>query len=310
MTNAIELFGTLILTLVGFIVPILTILLSIFPQGTRALAIKYENERKQSEENISNETKKRDTEKGLDYKALKKTLKSLEKKKADANSKLEYLQPGKFLFKTTTPFIVAFVGVLLALLDVSFSITVLGLFSSLVAFAAGIMTLFTSISVLFEVGEIANQSRSSNEEKVIELLSTMVEKGGADNLYLKENEVQIKLKGIVLKKAEKIDFSVNTKHEIPVAIENSADKMAKNVEAGLIFPKDVLIEKTGNLSVFTDESVQIVRFNREMIQAHENNRQGNIQVTFLTAGEKRIEVFIKGENVKYQRFSIKLNIVS
>lgn len=98
MTNAIELYGTLILTLVGFIVPILTILLSLFPQGTKSLALKYENERKQSEENISNETKKRETEKGLDYAALESTLKSLEKKRLEAKTKLEYLQPNKFLF--------------------------------------------------------------------------------------------------------------------------------------------------------------------------------------------------------------------
>ena len=85
--------------------------------------------------------------------------------------------------------------------------------------------------------------------------------------------------------------------------------MAKNLEVGFVFPKDVLIEKTSNLSVYTDESSQIVRFTNEMIQSHENNLQGKMQVTFLKSGKINIQIFIKGENVKYQRFSFILNIV-
>ncbi|MEK7612268.1 MAG: hypothetical protein AAB407_02925 [Patescibacteria group bacterium] len=311
MINAIELYGTLILTLLGFIVPILTILLSLFPQGTKSLALKYENERKQSEENISNEIKKKETEKGLDYDSLKETLKGLEKKRSEAKSKLEYLHPGSFLFKTTIPFIVAFMGVLLILLDIPIFETIIVLISSIFAFVAGVMTLFTSISVLFEVGEITNQAKNSNEEKIIELLSILVENSGTDNLYLKEDEIKVKFGDKNLKENEKFDFSVNTQHKISIRVHNSADKMAKNIEVGFVFPKDVLIEKTSNLSsIFTDESIQIVRFKNEIIQAHESNDKGALRITFLKPGEVSIDLFIKGENVKYKRFSFKLNIIN
>jgi hypothetical protein len=308
MTSAIELYGTLILTLVSFIIPVLTILLSLFPQGTKSLMLKYENERKQSDENIASETKKRETEKGLDYKALEKTLKSLEKKRAEAKLKLEYLQPSKLFIRTSLPFMVAFIGDLIALFNLSTLEAVLFIVCSILAFAAGIMTLFNVITVLFEVGEIVNKTKNSNEEKMIELLSILVEKSG-DNLYLKDEEIRVIFNNVYLKKDEKIDFSINSKHEIPISIHNSSEKMAKNVEVGLIFPKDVLIEKTPNLTVFADESSQIVRFNKEMIQSHENNMQGDLQITFLKSEEIKIEIFIKGENVKYKRFSFNLNIV-
>lgn len=203
----------------------------------------------------------------------------------------------------------AFIGVVLALLGLPILETILLLLSSLLAFVAGLVALFFSVSVLFEVGEIVNQTKNSNEEKVIELLSILVEKSGIDSLYLKEDEVRVKFEGKYLKKGEKFDYSVNTKHEIPITIHNSGEKMAKNIEVGFIFPKDVLLEKTSSLSIFTDESFQIVRFNNDMIQAHENNRQGNLQITFLKTGEVEINIFIKGENVKYQRFPIRLNIV-
>ncbi|MDO8524781.1 MAG: hypothetical protein Q7R99_04120 [bacterium] len=80
----IKLFGSLVLTFIGFVLPILAILLSLFPEGVRALADKYENEKKQSEDNLVEEAKKRESGKELDYKALGKTLKTLKKKKRQA----------------------------------------------------------------------------------------------------------------------------------------------------------------------------------------------------------------------------------
>lgn len=308
MINAIELYGMLVLTVVGFVVPILTILISLFPEGTKSLFSKYENERRQSDENIANEIKKKQTEQGLDYHALQKTLKTLKKKKREAELKLGYLKPTQFLLRTSIPFIVAFTGTIVALLAISLIEIITALTFSLLAFICGLVILFISITVLFEVAEIVSEKKNGNEEKIIELLSTLVAKSG-DNLFLREDEVGVIFNDQLLSKDEKIDFSVNKKHEIPISIRNRSEKMAKKVEVGFIFPKDVVIEKTTNFSIYTDGSTQTVRFNLETIQAHENNKQGRLPITFLQAEESKIEVFIKGENVKYQKFPFKLNIV-
>ncbi len=308
MVNAITLYGSLILTVVGFIVPILTILISLFPEGVKSLSSKYENERKQSEENILNEIEKKETKKGLDYKALQKTLKTLKKNRREAELKLTYLKPIQFLLKTSFPFIISFIGVLIALLSISLIYTVLALIFSFLSFIGGVMALFISVSLLFEVAEIVNQKKNTNEEKIIELLSTLVAQSD-HNLYLKEHKVKVKFNGEYLKKDAEVTFSTDKIHKVPISIENSSEMMAKTVEVGFIFPKDFVIEKTSNLSIYTDTSSQIVRFKREIIQAHENNQQGELQITFLKIGESNVDIFIKGENIKYQRFSFKLRII-
>lgn len=308
MINAIQLFGTFVLTVLGFVVPILTILISLFPEGVKSLAEKYENEKRQSEENIINETKKKSDGKGLDINAIEKTLKILKKKKRDAEVKLGYLKPIKFLLKTSIPFVVSFVAVLIALFDVDSIFIIVLLTSSLISLVAGFVALFQSIIVVFEVGEIINGKKGSNDEKIIALLSTLVEKTGGDP-YLKAEDIEVNFNKISLKKGIPINFSADKKYEIPVSIHNRSDKMAKVVEVGFIFPKNVIIEKSSNFEITTTEQKQIVRFKDDTIQAHNDMQQGNIDLTFLDSKEIAIDVFIKGENVKYTRFSFKLNII-
>lgn len=309
MTEAIQLYGTLILTAVAFLVPILTVLVSIFPEGVRSLQEKYENEKKQSDENIANEAKKKATETGLDYEALEKTLKTLENKKREAELKLGYLKPTQFLSRTSSPFVVAFVGVLVSLNINNLALVVLVLIFSIVSFVAGVMALFTSISVLFEVAGIVSQKKTVNDEKILSFLSTLAEKTG-ENPYLGEDEIKVKFLGKNLEENKNFDFSVDKKHKVPVYIHNSSDRMAKTVEVGFIFPKEVVIEKASNLAITTTEKDQIVRFKESEIQAHNNNSKGDIELTFLKAGKIKVPIFIKGENVRYQRFSFDLNIIS
>jgi hypothetical protein len=102
---------------------------------------------------------------------------------------------------------------------------------------------------------------------------------------------------------------VNKKYEIPVSINNLGAVMAKKVEVGLIVPKDCLIEKASNLSILADKEVQIIRYNVEIIQANTEYRQGKLGATFLTAGEHKIETFIKGENVKPRKFAFKIKVI-
>ncbi len=309
MPTALELYGLLILTVLGFTLPILTVLVSVFPEGVKALYAKSDNERRQSEENIVNETKKKQSEKGLDYAALEVTLKSLKRKKRLAERKLEYLNPSKLIVKIATPFAVAFLALLLALADFPLIVRLAALFLSVVGLGSGIGALFASVSVLVEVSEIVNDARRTTEERVVELLSTLVEKSGVDTLFLKRGAVYIRFNDKKVKEGEAFEFSVNRKHEVPVAITNSVDTMAKNVQVGLILPKEVLIDKTPNLQITTTEETQIVRFNADMIHAHEESRRGKMGVTFLRVGEYNIDTFIKGENVRYQRLTFKLRAI-
>src|SRR5689334_3613575 len=166
MSTALELYGLLVLTVLGFTLPILTVLLSLFPEGVRALSAKSEQERTQSEESIRSETDKKKTEKGLDYAVLEATLKSLKEKKRKAEVRLEYLRPNKLVLKIATPFAVAFAALLFAFLNLPLALTLLLLLASLGSFGFGLAALFTSVSVLMEVSEIVNEARRGTEETV------------------------------------------------------------------------------------------------------------------------------------------------
>ncbi|MCX6784995.1 MAG: hypothetical protein NTV81_03650 [Candidatus Komeilibacteria bacterium] len=311
MINALQLYGALIFTLIGFIIPILTILISIFPQGIKSLSLKYENERKQSEDNIANEIlKKKQTDKNWDYKALRKTLVVLKRRRVDAAFKLRLLEPLKLFLITVCPFAVSFIGVLFALFGLSNIATIVVLMFSLLAFVCGIIILMKSILVLFEIGEIINQARNTNENKVIELLSLIVEKIGDDNLFLKPDEMQVQFYNETVIPGKVYLFTANKEYNIPVSIINSSDRIAKNIEVCFRFPKEFLVNETPNISsIYSDKKGQNVRFNQEIIQAKENNHQNNLIITFLKVGEHKLNMFIKGESIKYRKVEYTIKVI-
>lgn len=310
MTNAMQLYGSLILTILGFILPVLTILLSLFPEGTKVLYAKLESERKQSEDNILTETHKWQTESGLDYVALGATLKTLKKKKRRAERKLDYLKPARLIVKTAIPFSVCLAMVFLALQSVPLWIRLSALVLSVLFFAIGAKALLDSVTVLVEVSEIVNEAKRRTEDKVIELLSTLVEQSGTETLFIKEEKLFVFFNQKRLSKDGVFDFAANRKHDIAISINNNADVMAKTVEFGMIVPKGFLIESTPNLRIYAEEETQIVRFQAAIIHAHENHLKGKMGITFLTAGSFEVKAFLKGENVKYQKFPFTIRVVA
>jgi hypothetical protein len=269
MDNILQLFGTLILTLLGFALPILSIAIAMLPEGVSCLLSKYENEKKQSEENLLNETQKKNTDADLDYKQLEKTIKILKKNKNDAIKKLSYLDPTKLILRISIPFILSLIILSAALVTKESYPKVLLLFST-ISFVAGLIALWKTVVILIEVSSAVNQKNKSYEDKLVQLLSTIAEKGGSEHLFLKDGEITAKFNGKLLKKDEKFEFAANKPYEIPVSINNSGEFMAKNVEVGFIFPKDFLIDKTSNISLYPNETSQIVRLNNNIVQAHEN----------------------------------------
>ncbi|GAI93989.1 unnamed protein product, partial [marine sediment metagenome] len=91
MELAIELFGYLILTILGLVLPIVAILLSVFQEGISKLAQQYQAEISQSEENLKTIAKAKRT----DLAAIQQSIKELESTEKRARTKLSYLSPRK-----------------------------------------------------------------------------------------------------------------------------------------------------------------------------------------------------------------------
>lgn len=309
MDNALNLLGGLILALLGFILPIITILLSLLPEGVKALINKYENEKKQSEDNIATEINKRGS-KNIDLIALEKTIGTLNKNKKDAELKIDFLKPNKLLKRISFPLVLSFIGVIILLQHFSSLISWISLVSVFSSLLVSIWVLKISFEVLFEVSNIVSESKQNSQEKVIELLSKLVEENneGKQSIFIDTVSIFFQKSPIIANK--KYKFSANKQHTIPVAINNSGDIMAKNVEVGLIFPKEFLVEKTSSIdSFYTGEENQILRFKEDFVQASTNQNKGEIKITFLKAGEHKASAFIKGENIKNERIEFVIDVV-
>jgi hypothetical protein len=309
MNNIINLCASLILTLLGFVLPILTILLSLFSEGTKALTLKYENEKKQSDENITSELKKKEKGNPLDYAALEKTLKILKKNKKNAEKKLSYLKPSSFVIKISLPLAISFVCLVSLFYAELFWQIIATIIVIMVSFIYSIYFIWKSLAVLIEVSVIVSETKRSSEDKIIELLSNIANKNGDDSIFLKPENINIKFNNEIIQPKKQIDFAINISHEIPISIINSGDMMAKNVEIGFIFPSDFLVEKTTNIdSLYAEEERQIIRLRDEFVRGSENKMKGKIKTTFLKAGVHEVTAFIKGENVKnkYIKFFIKV----
>ncbi len=307
-TSAIEFFGFLILTLLGFTLPLLAILLSLFPDGIKLLKIKYENQKKQSEENIKKELLKKESEQDLDYKAVKKNLKALEIQKKRAAKKLDYLNPKKQILFIACLLLISAASLACLIANFHLAWNIIFIFICFLAFLYSLYIFWSVLCVIVETTEAVSDSKKNTENKIIELLSTLAESSGDKALFLNSLEISVNFYNKKLTENKKFTFSTNRKYDIPVSIENGNDRMAKNIEVGFEFPPHFLIEKSSNISIYTGTDIQIVRFNEEFIQGNEDNLQGNVGLTFLNSGIYDIKTFIKGENLKnrFLRFTIEV----
>jgi len=114
MSQAVQLFGYLVLTFLGFVIPILGFLLSMFNEGMSKLKAQYENERAQSEEKLKSQLQQKSASQAInnkDIKEIQQTIDELKNAQKKAIKKISYLQPRGILIKVFIPLIVSFLAI-------------------------------------------------------------------------------------------------------------------------------------------------------------------------------------------------------
>lgn len=306
MEQAIQLFGFLIIAFLGVAAPILVILLSVFEEGRLKLTTQYENERSQSEKNIKEQLKKLAETEETDVTEINQSLKSLKINKKTAEAKLSYLNPKKQIFRLFIPLLLSFSGVILAILTkanvdyVRFYIVV-----SLICLAYAIVVLWKLINIIIEVRKTVNDDKKGMNMKIIELLSTLMEKEA--QYFLRDIYITIDDKKIE-DNAGEITISADKKQELKIGISNNETRMAKNVEIGFTFSPDFVIEKTSFYTIVTRKTEQIVRYKTDLIQGKTNLSLDSLIITPLKKGDYKIQTFIKAENIKYVYQDLNLKV--
>lgn len=323
-TEVLILISYLYLGILGIISPILVILLSIYSSGRTQLIIQYENEKVQSEENLKNQLKKEGNTKQANVEKIKSTIKELERIKKNAEYKLKSLDPKKQITTLIFPISISFLIALLCL-HYSENLTVgykfLWLFEnnnsliftlitiSFMFFIYSIVKLWGLLKVIIEVKSKVDENNSYQNIKIIEILSALLNlesRNFLTKVYLVFDEKKISSDKV------SINLKANELNEVKIGITNSDKSTAKNVEIGIIFPQDFIIDKREGYTIYTDEKSQIVRFEQEII--HSNTTfyftSKKLAITPLNEGKYELKTFVKGENLETSYKNLSVNIVN
>ncbi|MBA7716629.1 hypothetical protein ES703_125703 [subsurface metagenome] len=309
MKEAIQLFGFLVLAVLGFVSPIIALLLSIFREGMRKLAAQYESEKVQSENNIKAQLRKMGKRKTTDDSAIESSLKELRSIKKTAEAKLSYLDPKKQVIRLFIPLILALLGVALTLLLIETSMYYcFFLLLSLAALAYTVVVLWKLIGIITEVRKIIDTDRKDTDSTIIELLSVLGEKVEKTGQYFLKNIYVVWNGNDIRDDSQEATMRANNKEELNISIRNIEMRMAKNVEIGLIFPNDFIIEKRDYYSIYRDDTQQVIRFNLNDVQASTLHIFSPVVVTPLERNDYKIRTFIKAENVEatYRNLTLKV----
>ena len=319
MNTYIDLFGSLVLTFLGFVVPLIGLILSYYQEGTMQLNTQYQREKTNAEENIKSQLKKIAESSGEDIEEneIRKNLDKLKKVKKEAEKKLSLLDPQKQIIKQFTIFGISFLMIELSLFMAKFNIRILlGIQSfyiiflaSIAVFIGGLINLWSLSIILINIKKTSDEIRGNKESDFRKTVIKLFETVNSQNPYLKD--VFISINGNELKEESnklEVEYKTQEKNEINIGVSNNEKKMAKNIEVGFILPKDFIVEDHKGYSIYNDGTNQIIRNDVDSIHGSTRLILAPLNITPLSKGTIKIKTFIKAENieVKYSTFFLKI----
>jgi len=314
MENIIfQIYGTFILTLGGFVLPIITIAMSAFPDGVKVLKENYKNKQKQAEANLAKEIQKQKNQDKADYTLLSKNIAILKLTQKEAKRRLSYLNPGVILRKSALAVGVSLTSFLMGLYFYLQPFYIpLSLFVISIGMVVWAITIFyNAIGIIVEASTEVQLKHKVSEEKTLELLTAIADNSKKDgaSLFIDQKYIKIYFENEILTEGKEYTFSVNKEHSIDVHVSNVSEFMWKTTELGFYFPEEFLIKDASTFNIFVGGKQKILRFNHDHIQSLEKMDLGKINLTFLTSGIFEVTAFTKGENLKRKTIKFKIKVV-
>ena len=306
-------YGTLVLTLAGFVLPVLTIAIAAFPEGIKLLQETYKNEQKQAEKNLEDEMQKQKSKSEMDFDVLAKNIKTLKTVKRKARRRLLYLSPQYILSRSVIAVSACLVFFLLGMFFYNqvFYIPLALFILSFVCLARVLVVFSNSIGIIIEASNAVQGIRRTTEEKTLELLTVLVDNSKKEDrsLFINQKDIHVFFSDNEVVIGKEYTFSVNNKHPIKINFKNLSDYMLKTAQLGFTFPAECLVEGSAISSIYTSDKEKIIRFKFDYVQSNENRIVGSIDVTFLKVGVFNVDTFVKGENLKNKNINFKIKIV-
>lgn len=264
MDKTVELFAYLLLSMIGFVMPVAAIILSIFGQGFVKLSAQYEAESTQARKKLSDQLKKAGESDSIDEKEIEETIKQLRSIKSTAESKLRLLSPKKAILNLFIPLLIAFGAILPSLLRPSVY-TYSPLLLSLVSTGIALNQFWRVLDIIVEAKRMLDNDAKDDQRRIPELLAQIASSVKEGERYFL-SKVYASFLGVMLKKhISEVTLSVDKKTEVPISFHNLEVRMAKDVEIGFRFPLEFLVEKKDKYTVYATELDQIVRYSSDRV---------------------------------------------
>lgn len=304
--------------MIAFIAPVIILLLSIFQSGLKHLRFQYENQKNQSETKLREQLKSESESNLTNIDKIKNTIEELEKIKKKAIRKLSLLNPKLQIIKIFIPLLLSLFSLIviniihkvpsnsIRLLIFTFSSSLFNyvlILLSILLLSYSIYSIWKLLNVIIEIKSNVDEENENRENKKIDLLNSIL--SVTSRSYLTEVYPCINDKTI-MDNTEEFELSLNENRKLIFAIYNKEESMVKNVEVGMIFPYDFIIDESEGYSIYSGEEEQIVRFNAKMIHANTKSLFSHypLSLTPINPNTYDIKIFIKGENVTLNYITI------
>ncbi len=293
MDNAMMLFGYLVIALIGFVVPVLGLLLSIYQGGIDKLKIKYENQKAESEKAkqdfLSGVISGNVLHKG-DLKQIKAQLREMEKAelkiKKEVNFKLEFLDIKTAAVRFAGPMMASMLAVMLYYI-LPGAWKAAAITSSIVLFAYSVFILVKLLDVVVEMTRLADRESKDMNARLIEALAEGPEHSGGMDLKVSINGK---------KPGEMLSMSVGEKREFKLEMENPGRTIARNAALTVTVPEGFEVEHKPYYSVTRNGAGYGVMYTADFIHPGTSFLCGPLVIKALKERKDEVTCMINADN--------------
>ena len=151
---------------------------------------------------------------------------------------------------------------------------------SVIFFIVALIILWRLLGVIIEVKKIIDEEKKGMETKTVDALLVLQEKLAVTKEEKEEFPLFLKDVWLIIEEADikdeekEFEFPINVKKELKVVFYNNEELMVKNLDVGLTFSGDFMVEKSKYYSIVTESNGdQTVRYEIDKIHGKTRRRK-------------------------------------
>lgn len=294
MDQSVTLFGYLVISFLGFVVPVLGLLFTVYQGGIDRIKIKYENKKAEAEK------ARRDlldafTAGGVhkeEFKDFKMKLKELEIREKTvrrmANSRMSYLDMRKVAVGLAVPLAVSMAAVLMYFMVLPAYKIETAVFA-FIAFSYAVFVLIRLFDVVIEMGRLADRESKAMNVRIMEALS--------DNpAHDRIKELKLLIDGTQVSAFIPLVISSGDARELQVEIKNPGKVMATNAVLAIKMDPAVMITPKQYYSIIRTGNSVTVLYSMDFISPESSFTLGPLVIKVNMPGTYKAEAVMKADN--------------